>query len=132
VNDVEFSRDGRLVVTASSDDDGRVWDPQTGKKPHRLIGQFGAVQAASFSPDGRWVVSAGPTTAILWQPAEHFFFYLRGHSETLTSASFAPDGRRIVTSSIDGTVRSYDCQVCVGLDGLIALGEARLARLRGG
>ena len=75
-----------------------------------------------------WVVTAGPVTAGLWQVSDgRLLLYLRGHKEPLTSASFSPDGQRILTSSRDGTVRTYTCDLCGGIDGLLALANARLA-----
>jgi WD40 repeat protein len=73
-------------------------------------------------------VTAGPRAAGLW-PTEsgRLFLYLFGHHGALTSASFSPDGRRIITSGDDGTVRLYACDVCPGIDGLVALAKRRLA-----
>ena len=45
----------------------------------------------------------------------------------MTSASFTPDGRTIVTSSADGTVRTYRCDLCGGLDELLTLAQRQLA-----
>ena len=56
--------------------------------------------------------------------------YVRGRTQLLTSVSFAPDGRTILSSSRDGTVGTYRCDVCVDLDGLIRLAERRLALAR--
>jgi hypothetical protein len=36
----------------------------------------------------------------------------------------------ILSASSDGTVRTYRCDVCVDLEGLIRLAELRLARTR--
>jgi WD40 repeat protein len=130
LTDVEFSPDGKLLVTASRDHDARIWEVATGKMTVLLRGHFGAVFGASFSPDGRWVATAGPTTAGLWQASNgRLLFYLRGHMEPLTSASFTPDGKRILTSSRDGTLRIYTCQLCGEIDDLLAVAEARLAAL---
>jgi len=130
LTDVSFSPDGRLLVTASRDHDGRIWDVATGRMTALLRGHFGPVFGARFSPDGRWVVTAGPTTAGLWQVANgHLLTYLRGHTEPLTSASFSPDGHRILTASRDGTVRTYACRICGGVDELRALAQRRLTAL---
>ena len=51
----------------------------------------------------------------------------QSHVAPVTSASFSPDGRRVLTSSEDGTVRIYRCEICSGLDGLLALAKRRLA-----
>jgi hypothetical protein len=53
--------------------------------------------------------------------------FLRGPNAAPTSASFGPDGRRFLTSSLDGTVRTYDCRVCGPIPSLVALARARLA-----
>jgi WD40 repeat protein len=140
VTDVEFSPKGNLIATTSRDDTARIWFARSGAPFHKLVGAFGDVEAASFSPDGRWLVTAGPYTAILWRVSSGQRlvpgFYLRGHNPKyrshaahLTSASFSPDGRRIVTASLDRTVRMYDCEVCGGLDSLLRLAERRLARI---
>ncbi len=127
LTDVEFSHDGRLVVTASRDHDARVWQVSTGASTV-LHGHFGPVFGASFSPDDRFVVTAGPITAGLWETATgHLVTYLRGPDAPLTSASFSPDGRWILTADRDGTLRLYRCELCGGLDELVATAEARLA-----
>jgi WD40 repeat protein len=95
-----------------------------------LRGHFGPVFGASFSPDGRWIVTAGPVTAGLWQTSDgRLLTYLRGHKEPLTSASFSPDGRRILTSSRDGTIRVYRCELCGGIDALLGLANKRITGL---
>jgi len=124
---VRFSPDGTLLVTASRDHDGRVWNVATGRMVEILRGHFGPVFGASFSPDGRWIVTAGPVTAGLWQVSDgRPLTYLHGHTEPLTSASFSPDGRRILTSSRDGTVRTYLCQLCGDIDALLGLARTRI------
>ena len=58
--------DGRLLVSASRDHDARIWDATTGILVRRLEGHFGSVADAQFSPDDRWVVTAGPSSVGLW------------------------------------------------------------------
>lgn len=127
LTDVEFSPDGSRVVTTSFDHDARLWDVASGALLDVLRGHFAVVSGATFSPDGRWIVTAGPGTAGLW-PAEsgRLLEYLRGHTAPLTSAAFTPDSRRIVTASTDGTIRSFDCQVCGTTAQLQALAHDRL------
>jgi WD40 repeat protein len=130
LSDVQFSPDGKLVVTSSRDHDARIWEVATGRTTRLLRGHFGPVFGVSFSPDGRWVVTAGPTTAGLWQVSNgRLLLYLRGDTEPLTSASFDPEGRQILTSSRDGTVRDYACALCGDTGDLLAMATARLAAL---
>jgi WD40 repeat protein len=129
LTDVEFSKDGRWLLTSSLDHDARMWEVRTGLLVHILRGHFGPVAAVAFSPDARWIATAGPISAGLWPASTgQLLFYLRGHTKLLTSVSFSPDGRRILSSSEDGTVRMYRCEVCVRLRELERLAEARLAR----
>jgi WD40 repeat protein len=95
-----------------------------------LRAHFGPVFGASFSPDGRWVVTAGPLAAGLWPISSgKLLTLLYGPTEPLTSASFSADGKRILTSSRDGTVRTYKCELCGGIDELLTLSNTRLAAL---
>jgi WD40 repeat protein/tetratricopeptide (TPR) repeat protein len=69
----------------------------------------GGVWHAEFSPDGRWVVTAGGDEARVWQaatgqpvsPPLH-------HQDTVHHATFSPDGRWVVTASRDGTARVWE------------------------
>jgi WD40 repeat protein len=126
---VEISRDGSRVVTASKDSDARLWDARTGKPLWVLRNHSGTVFDASFSPNGRWVVTGGPTTAGLWDTAEReFLFFLQGHKGPVRAAEFTSP-TRIVTRGDDG-IRVYLCDICGGLHELVALAEQRLATTR--
>jgi WD40 repeat protein len=127
--DVRFDPSGTRLV-ASSTGSARnviVWDAETGARLRVLVGHFGSVTRASFSADGRWIVTAGPISAALW-PTDtgRLLFYLRGHSDLLTDAEWAPSGYRVATASRDGSVRTYDCVVCRPLGDLLAIARERL------
>ncbi|HYN21851.1 MAG TPA: hypothetical protein VE078_12890 [Thermoanaerobaculia bacterium] len=68
------------------------------------------VTAASFSPDGRWVVTASEDkTARVWEAASgQPVGKLLRHDKEVTAASFSPDGRWVVTASWDGTARVWE------------------------
>jgi WD40 repeat protein len=133
VTDLRFDPSGTRLVTTSegSNRNAMVWDVATGRRLHDLVGHFGTVRAGSFSFDGRWIVTAGPISAVIWNAETgRLLFYLRGHTDLLTSASFSPRGYTVLTSARDGTVRTYECEVCVGLDGLVTLARQRLREAR--
>lgn len=125
---VAFSRSGRLVVTAGHDSDVRIVAAGDGQPVADLSGHFNPVHGAAFSPDGRWVVSAGPGTAGLWDvQAQQRLLFLDGHDGALLAATFDAPGRTIETVGVDGTMRAYACVVCGRVPALLRLADARLA-----
>ncbi len=126
VRAVEFSPDGALLATASRDHDVRIWDGATGEGL-RPLQHNSEVRDASFSPDGRWLVSAA-FRAALWDPRSGLIVVrLQGHEGPVTAALFDESGRRVLTGGADGTVRTYDCDVCGDLDELLGIADRRLA-----
>ena len=75
---------------------------------------------AQFSPDGRWLVTAA-TRAASGTSTEGERPPAPGARGNVTAAAFDPSGRIIVTGGDDGTVRTYRCAVCGGVDDLLAL-----------
>ena len=62
---VNFSADGKRVVTASSDGAARIWDAQSGRSVMRLSGHEGPVHQAAFRADGKFLATAGADNARL-------------------------------------------------------------------
>jgi WD40 repeat protein len=110
IQSATFSPDGKLVVTASSDNFARVWDAATGALVRELKGHESRLESASFSPDGKSVVTASyDNTARVWDVATGVeTAILTGHEDKVSSASFSRDGRWIVTGSGDKTARLWD------------------------
>jgi hypothetical protein len=107
---VQFSPDGRRVVTSSWDKTARLWDAATGKPLGEPMRHAGSVYSAQFSPDGQKVVTASADqTARLWNAAtgEPIGQPMK-HEDGVHSAQFSPDGRRVVTMCGDNTVRLWD------------------------
>jgi WD40 repeat protein/serine/threonine protein kinase len=103
---VHFGPAGTRVVLEHHDEKNttffaRVYDLSTGQALSPPLNHKGYVWGASFSPDGRWVVTAsGDNTARVWDaatgeaispPLEHRFL--------VHYASFSPDGNNVVTYS---------------------------------
>jgi hypothetical protein len=75
-----------------------------------LIGHENWVKSAYFSPDGKWIVTAGyDGTARVWEAATgKEVATLRGHEGPIYDAQFSPDGKWIVTASTDETARVWE------------------------
>ena len=119
-------------MTASVDHKARVWDAASGKSVQPLSWHFATVNDAEFSPDGRWIVTAGRSSAAdlvesRCEPAALPVRDRRPGPKTLTTAVFDPTSRTVLAASKDGTVRTYHCALCGGLDDLLEIARARLA-----
>ncbi|MDM9580082.1 ribosome assembly protein 4 [Nostoc sp. GT001] len=76
---------------------------------NRLKGHTNRVNNATFSPDGRRIVTASDdNTTRVWDLSGQQLVELKGHTNRVNNATFSPDGRRIVTASDDNTTRVWD------------------------
>jgi WD40 repeat protein len=110
VTSVEFSPDGRMLVTASKDGTARLWSAATGHQMAILRAGGGAVTAVAFSPDGSTVATASADgTARLWSTSSGApIAMLTGHTEAIQAVAFDPREPIVVTASSDGTARVWD------------------------
>ncbi|MBR4324315.1 MAG: hypothetical protein IKP73_02165, partial [Bacteroidales bacterium] len=78
-----------------------------------LRGHIAHVSSASFSPDGKYIVSASLDKMVrIWdaKTGQQVGNPLVGHIGFVWSASFSPDGRYIVSASSDETVSIWDAK----------------------
>jgi WD40 repeat protein len=127
VTSVAFSPDGQRLLSASRDRDAILWDVASGKALRVLRAHFGPVSDARFSPDGRWIVTAGPRSVGLWKASTgELVRLLDGPPGPYVAVAFTPDSRTIVALAEGGVVTRYRCRVCDGIPGLLELADEHL------
>ncbi len=116
------------IVTASQDGTVLVWSIATQKADPPFQGHAGPVYVARFSPDGKFVASAGYDKRVLiWrpqdvkpfdyeiyrtgrEPAPAAFEALEGHTEGVSCLQFSPNGKLLASGGNDNTVCVWDVE----------------------
>lgn len=111
-----FSRDDRLLATASYDGAARICDAASGNELHELrptgapVGDQGVVWSVAFSPDGTRLATGSKDRRIrLWDVATgQELVALTRHAGTVMCLDWSPDGTQLASGGFDGTVCLWD------------------------
>jgi len=103
---IEFSKDGRQLVSASADHTVIVWDSKEFTHMHHFKGHTDIVKQAVFSPDGSMVASASlDQTVRLWSTKNGQLLHtLNQHKSPVIAVSFSNDKNYLASADINGTV----------------------------
>jgi eukaryotic-like serine/threonine-protein kinase len=113
---VEYSRDGRRILTCGEDSSARVWDAASGEPLTPPMRHSAYVEHAAFSPDGRLVAtSSWDGTARVWEVegGEAVTPPLR-HGARLSWVCWSPDGREIAAGSSEQFGPVFDVSPVAG------------------
>ncbi|KAG0149950.1 hypothetical protein CROQUDRAFT_652929 [Cronartium quercuum f. sp. fusiforme G11] len=103
-----------LLISGSDDHTLFMWSPIDSATPKksiaRLTGHQKQVNHVSFSPDGRYLASAGFDNHVkLWEgKTGKFITTLRGHVAAVYRVSWSCDSRLLVSASKDSTLKLWD------------------------
>jgi WD40 repeat protein/serine/threonine protein kinase len=107
---VDFSRDGRYLLSTSNDRTARLWDVETGQLLREFIGHSDAANGGEIAPNGQFVITvSADNTARLWSIATgREIQRLIGHTDWLYDGRISPDSAYALTSSNDRTARLWE------------------------
>jgi len=93
----------------------KLWEPAglggSWKKKKTLKDNSGSMNAVVFSPDGKWLATAGDDKKIrMYDVANNFSLKhtMEGHTANIYSLSFAPDSSTLVSGSQDESIRLWN------------------------
>jgi len=107
-----FSPDGRHLVSGFSLGLLVVWDAATGKEVRALRGHPNDITSVAFSPNGKWLASAGRgldsssvTLKVFDADSGQELKSFTGHAKSTLYVVCSPDGRHLASTHFDHTVR---------------------------
>jgi WD40 repeat protein len=105
---VDFSHDGKRLVTAGAQGQIEIWRVADGTRL-LAIPASGSIYTAHFSPDDTRLVTASYVVATVWNTETGAkIFDIPGLEDEMNETAFSPDGRWILTTAADGMVNVLD------------------------
>ena len=108
VNSVALCPDNKILVS-NSREEIQIWDFESRKLTHNLIGHHGIVYCVAISPDGQTLVSGcEDCTVKLWNLEEGTIIHtLEEYQSPVYSVTFSPDGQTLITGARDSQIKIW-------------------------
>ncbi|MCD4792045.1 MAG: caspase family protein, partial [Bacteroidales bacterium] len=112
VSEIAVSNDNKIMAVGSSSNIIQIVRVFDGKKKISLKGHSSKeIHALCFSPDDKYLASAGHGPIKLWDVETYKEIKtFNGHSDIVNDIKFSPDGKKIASVSDDGNVIIWDVE----------------------
>ena len=114
IRSVDFSSDGKLLMTGSNDKTIKIFELYP---KHKFLSSYKGhsnwVRCVRFSPDNRLIGSCGDDNAVIIFDVEQKTVKYRflDHSSNVNSCRFSPDGTIISSAGNDGKIKLFDIRM---------------------
>jgi WD40 repeat protein len=108
---LDFTPDGKTLVSAGSDGKVRIWDLETKKERFTLDSGCLGGMGMALSHDGKTVALGTQSCVIhLWavDTGKELFTQFQGHGAPIGSLAFTEDGKALVTADYNAQARKWD------------------------
>ena len=110
-----FSRDGKLVVSGDTDNNGYVWDVASGRCVGILKHHTGEITSIDLSPDGKQIATGSKDrTVCIWNLSDlktsqilRPYYTLCRQTSDITSVAYSPNGDWLSTVCYGGACTVY-------------------------
>lgn len=112
INAAAWSKDGKLLATASSDRTARIWEVSSGKLLKTLEDHKGVVTCVSFAADGKTLATGGSEPIVrLWSVTTgELQASLPGHTAQLMFVAWSPTGGLLASGGYDKSIKIWNTQ----------------------
>ncbi|QDA60984.1 WD40 repeat domain-containing protein [Hymenobacter jejuensis] len=101
------------LAVGGSDTLVRILDADSLALKHTLEGATNSVFTAAYSPDGRYLLTAGRDAHLrVWEVERQYaeYQYIVAHMFTINHIAFSPDGTYFATCSMDKSIKLWDAE----------------------